>query len=118
MDINRNVLFEDLSTARTDDINRMNSFWGDDSWQKKLYREQDDLFGKTHQIKKLDYKSLALAYKERLTTIAGFTFVPEPVLMKNTNNGPLYYLFFASLQPVANKIINDIFRKHRQDYVK
>jgi hypothetical protein len=30
--------------------------------------------------------------------------------MRNSKNGPLYYLFFASPQKVAEKIIVDIFR--------
>jgi three-Cys-motif partner protein len=114
MDINRNVLFEDLSRATEDDIKRMNTFWGDGSWQEILYRKQSDLFGETHQIKKEGYRYLALAYRERLLSIAGFKFVPEPVLMTNTKNGPLYYLFFASPQQVAEKIIVDIFDNYRE----
>jgi three-Cys-motif partner protein len=114
MDMNRNVLFDDLSKAKKEDIERMNIFWGNREWQKILYREQDDLFGKTHLLRAENFKHLALEYKKRLISGAGFKFVPEPVLMRNANNGPLYYLFFASSQQVAYKIISDIFKKHRE----
>jgi hypothetical protein len=33
--------------------------------------------------------------------------------MKNSTNAVVYYLFFASQKPVAKKIIDDIFKKHR-----
>ncbi|OPY74713.1 MAG: hypothetical protein A4E65_03767 [Syntrophorhabdus sp. PtaU1.Bin153] len=114
MDINRNVLFADLGKAKREDVERMNAFWGDDGWQQILYREQSGLFGGTHLVKVEGFERLALEYRKRLKTIAGFKFVPEPVLMRNAKNGPLYYLFFASPQRVAEKIISDIFKKYRK----
>jgi hypothetical protein len=45
--------------------------------------------------------------------LAGFSVVPEPLPMKNSNNAVVYYLFFASQKPVARKIIDDIFAKYR-----
>ena len=33
--------------------------------------------------------------------------------MRNSTNAVVYYLFFASQKPVAEKIIGDIFRKYR-----
>lgn len=33
--------------------------------------------------------------------------------MRNSTNAVVYYLFFASQKPVAEKIISDIFRKYR-----
>jgi hypothetical protein len=45
--------------------------------------------------------------------VAGFSFVPEPLAMKNSNNAVVYYLFFASQKPVAKKIIDDIFKKYK-----
>ncbi len=113
MDINRNVLFEDLSNAKPDDIERMNAFWGDDSWRKTLYRKQNDLFGNAHLIRIEDFRTLAFVYRDRLKSVAGFDFVPEPILMRNSKNGPLYYLFFASPQKVGQDIIVDIFNKYR-----
>lgn len=110
MDINRNVLFDDLSKIKKEDKERMNVFWGDTSWQEVLYRPREDLFKETHQIRTEDFKRLAIEYRNRLKTVAGFEFVPEPVLMRNSKNGPLYYLFFASPKPVAQKIITHIFK--------
>jgi len=46
--------------------------------------------------------------------VAGFEFVPDPLPMRNSNNAVVYYLFFASQKPVAKKIIEDIFKKHRR----
>ena len=66
MDINRNVLFEDLGKARREDIERMNAFWGDQSWQQMLYREQGGLFGDAHLLKAKDFRQLALGYRQRL----------------------------------------------------
>ncbi len=110
MDMNRNVLFDDLSKTKKQDMERMNLFWGDTSWQELLYRPLEDLFGETHQERRADFKRLAVEYRSRLKTAAGFKFVPEPVLMRNSKNGPLYYLFFASPKPVAQKIIAHIFK--------
>jgi three-Cys-motif partner protein len=114
MDMNRNVIHNDLSKTKKEDIARMNAFWGDKSWQEILYRPQEDLFGETHQVQKEDFKRLAIEYRRRLETVAGFKFVPEPILMRNSKNGPLYYLFFASPQQVAEKIIVDIFDNYRE----
>jgi three-Cys-motif partner protein len=57
--------------------------------------------------------AIVAAFQERLRKVAGFQFVPEPLPMKNSTNAVVYYLFFASQKPVAKKIIDDIFRKHR-----
>jgi three-Cys-motif partner protein len=113
MDINRNVLRADLSKAESEHIDRMNVFWGNKDWKEKLYCETIDLFGDTHTLKVEDFTCLAKAFREKLKKEAGFKFVPEPILMRNTTGGPLYYLFFASHQPVAEKIIKDIFMKHK-----
>jgi hypothetical protein len=53
------------------------------------------------------------AFRQRLTKAAGFRFVPDPLPMRNSNNAVVYYLFFASQKPVAEKIIHDIFAKYR-----
>lgn len=112
MDINRNILFEDLSKANPEDIKRMNNFWGDESWEDLLYIEQKNLFGDMQQIRFENYHALAKEFRKRLKDV-GFNDVPEPILMRNTNNGPLYYLFFASQKGVATNIVKDIFNKYR-----
>jgi|SRR3990172_8826160 len=115
MDANRNILFEDLSIAKPEDIARMNACWGDEQWKELLYKKQKNLFGEVHEIRTDNFKKLALEYKERLKKVAGFKYVPEPILMRNTRNGPLYYLYFVSQNNVANKIVNDIFDKYRTE---
>jgi three-Cys-motif partner protein len=116
MDMNRNVLFDDLSNIKKEDKERMNIFWGDASWQEVVYRQREDLFGGTRQVRIEDFHRLAVEYRIRLKKIADFKFVPEPILMRNSKNGPLYYLFFASAKPVAQKIIMDIFRSAGATY--
>jgi hypothetical protein len=49
----------------------------------------------------------------RLKSVAGFEFVPEPLPMRNSTNAVVYYLFFASHQPVASKIVQDIVKKYK-----
>jgi three-Cys-motif partner protein len=112
MDMNRNVLFADFDKAEPEDIARMNDFWGDESWKDLLYKEQKTLFGETQHIKVESYHTLAKEFGKRLKR-AGFKSVPEPILMTNIKNGPLYYLYFASQKDVANNIIKDIFSKYK-----
>ena len=57
--------------------------------------------------------AIVAAFRKRLQEVAGFNFVPNPLPMKNSTNAVVYYLFFASQKPVAEKIITDIFNKHR-----
>ncbi|TAN42555.1 MAG: three-Cys-motif partner protein TcmP [Nitrospirae bacterium] len=71
MDINRNILFEDFAKAESEDIERMNAFWGDESWKQLLYKEQATLFGDTHHIKIEDYQTLAKEFCKRLKQIGG-----------------------------------------------
>ncbi|MES0337189.1 MAG: three-Cys-motif partner protein TcmP [Candidatus Magnetobacterium sp. LHC-1] len=110
MDINRNILFEDLSKAKPENIERMNDSWGGEDWKSLLYEEQDTLFGETKQIKKDNYKVLVEEYCKKLKQV-GFSDVAKPLLMRNQNNGPLYYLCFASQKTVAETIIKDIFER-------
>jgi len=109
MDINRNTLRKRLDAATTQDIVAFTEFWGGQEWKDKMY--QPDLFDELEKVG--TNRTLAGAFQERLRDVAGFKFVPEPILMKNTKGGELYYLFFASHQPVAQEIVEDIFNKHR-----
>lgn len=113
MDINRNVLFEDPAKAKPEDIERMNAFWGDESWKQLLYRKLETLFGDTRHVRIEDYQTLAKEFCKRLKQI-GFNDVPEPILMRNVKGGPLYYLCFASQKSVAKGIVNDIFNRYRK----
>lgn len=108
-DMNRNVFWHDPSGVDPSDINRMNKFWGDDSWRKIAYTSKNDLFG---HLEKETNKVIAESFRERLRNIAGFAHVSQPLPMRNSNNAIIYYLFFASHKPVAKKIIDDIFDKY------
>jgi hypothetical protein len=46
MDMNMNVLWKNPSGVAPAQIERMNRFWGDESWRDAAYRREDDLFGR------------------------------------------------------------------------
>lgn len=114
MDINRNAIWRNPEKAPPDGIERLTRFWGDNSWRDIAYAEnpQQNLFGTPDPIKQSN-QAIVAAFQKRLREVAGFTYVPEPLPMKNSKNAVVYYLFFASQKPVAKKIIEDIFKKHR-----
>ena len=118
MDMNRNVLHKELFSAEPDQIERMNRFCGTHEWQEILYKEdnQMNLFGDTYRVKVVDSNAKLGNWfkKERLQKAAGFKFVPEPLLMKNSKGGPLFFLFFASHDETGPKIVTDIFNKYRK----
>ena len=116
--MNRNVLLRDLPSADPDQIERMNRFCGSEEWQEILYKEekQMDFLRDTYRIKVVDSNFTLGDWfrKERLEKAAGFEFVPEPVLMRNSKGGPLFFLFFASHNRTGMKIVNEIFNKYRK----
>jgi three-Cys-motif partner protein len=111
-DMNRNVLWHDQGRVPQTQIERMNRFWGDDSWRNIAYTPspQMTLFGKAPD-EKVSNEIIAEAFRRRLIDVAGFRNVPEPMAMRNTQNAVVYYLFFASHKPVAEDIMKDIFKK-------
>jgi three-Cys-motif partner protein len=112
MDMNRNVLWRNPEGVNPADIRRMNTYWGDESWKEVAYRQTQNLFGEVVGIKEPN-KSIALAFQKRLKDKAKFQYVPEPIPMRNSLGAIIYYLFFASQQQVAERIIIDIFNKYR-----
>jgi len=98
-----------------EDVERMNRFWGDDSWKAAAYVEskQSNMFDFEPEQLKQDNSTIAAAFRERLKKVAGFKYVPEPLPMRNKNNAILYYLFFASANDTGRKIVEDIFKKYR-----
>ncbi len=112
-DANRNVLWSNPEEAKQKQIDRMDSFWGDSSWRDVAYRSEKTLFGQ--QEKKRDVKNIVSAFRDKLESGAGFDYVPEPTLFSNSTNAPLYYLFFASQEPVAKNIVQDIFDDYRHE---
>jgi len=113
MDMNRNAIWKNPDKAPVNGLERMTKFWGDESWKQAAYAEssQGGLFGP--EIVKQDNEKIVAAFTKRLKEAAGFSFVPEPLPMRNSTNAVVYYLFFASQKPVAEKIISDIFKKYR-----
>ena len=112
MDMNRNALWTNPEKVKPSLIKRMNSFWGDESWKEVAYRQIPNLFGEMRGMRE-NIRIIALAFRERLQEVAEFKYVPEPIPMRNTIGSIVYYLFFASQQQVADKIITDIFNKYR-----
>jgi len=113
MDINRNAIWRNPDKVPPDGIERMNKFWGDESWRQAAYvrSKQQNLFSEP-ELEKQPNEVIVAAFRERLTKVAGFNFVPDPLPMKNSRNAVVYYLFLASPKAVAAKIITDIFNKH------
>jgi three-Cys-motif partner protein len=110
-DMNRNVLWANPSGVSAGNIDRMNRYWGDESWQKCAYREEQTLFGP--ETVKTDFSNILKGYGQRLKKVAQFKYVPEALPMRNSKGAIVYYLFFASCNSTANHIVTDIFAKYR-----
>jgi three-Cys-motif partner protein len=119
MDMNRNVFWRDIEAVDAKDIARMTSFWGDDSWKGAAYSEspQMSLFGEDRLLKEPNY-AIAEKFRERLKTVAGFKFVPEPIPMRNSTGATIYYLFFASNNETGTRIAEHILNKYRDKGIK
>ena len=111
MDINMNVLKHDRTKVDPRQIKRMNTFWGDQTWETAGYAETSGLFGAMEE--KSDNLTLAKAYQKRLKDVAEFDYVPDPMPMRNRSSSIVYYLFFASPNRTGAKIVGDIFSKYR-----
>lgn len=114
MDMNRNALWRDPEGATAEQRQRMTDFWGDDSWRAEVYKpaRQQSLFGEG-ELEKQGNAEVASAFRHRLQHVAGFKHVAEPLPMRNKRGAVVYYLFFASQRPVAEKIVKEIFAKYR-----
>ena len=114
MDMNRTVFWRDWKRVDEQRVERMNRFWGEESWMEVVYERELDLFGDEIVTKRAGNEPIVEAYKDRLKKVAGFKYVPEPVPMKNEQGAIVYYLFFASQKPVAAEIVAKIFDKYRE----
>jgi three-Cys-motif partner protein len=110
-DTNRTVLVKDPSEMHRRQVKRMDAFWGNNSWREVAYATDANLFGYEEKVCTND--QLAAAFRQRLIEVANFAHVPEPVYMRNSKRAGLYYLFFASQQPVAGHMVEDIFQSYR-----
>jgi three-Cys-motif partner protein len=113
-DINRNVLWRNPEGVDRADADRMNRYWGDDSWKGIAYTTERNLFG---EPEKEQNKIIADGFRQRLRKVAGFKHVPDPLPMRNSKGAIVYYLYFASQKPTAQHIIEDIFGKYRNRMV-
>lgn len=109
-DINRNALWRERDKVKPEQAARLTSFWGDESWRDIAYDTQSDFFG--HPTKN-DNETIAEAFRKRLKDVAGFKHVLEPMPMRNKSNAIVYYLYFASPNDTANKIVGQIFTKYK-----
>ncbi|MCL4694467.1 MAG: three-Cys-motif partner protein TcmP [Candidatus Hydrogenedentes bacterium] len=111
MDMNRNVLWRDPDAVSPDQIERMNAFWGDNSWRQAAYTTELNLFG--YEEKRAN-DEIAAAFRTRLKEVAGFAYVPDPIPMRNSIGAVVYYLFFASPNRTGSRIVKYIFDKYRE----
>jgi three-Cys-motif partner protein len=111
MDMNRNVLWRSPERVAPKEVERMNSFWGDDSWRRVAYETTGNLFGFEE---KTGNETIAEAFRQRLQGAAGFGYVPTPLPMRNSMNAIVYYLFFASPNRYGAKIVTEIFARYRR----
>ena len=110
MDMNRNALWRQPEKVGTAAIERMNVFWGDDSWRQAAYEENETLFGP--ELRKQQSPAIVEAYRKRLKEVAGFAHVSRPLPMRNDQGALIYYLLLASKERVAEGIVEDIFKKY------
>lgn len=112
MGMNRSVILWRPEDASRKNVERMNTFWGDDSWRKVAYRTDTTLF---REEEKQPNEVIAGAFRERLERVAGFKYVPEPAPMRNSVGAIVYYLFFAAQERTAEKIVSEIFDRYRKE---
>ncbi len=110
-DINRNVLLHNKAKVSDEDADRMNLFWGDESWRTSAYRKEKTLFD-DEDVKEPN-RIVAEAFRERLKKVAGFKEVPDPMPTRNSKSAIVYYLYFASKKSVAKDIVKAIFAKYQ-----
>ena len=76
-DMNRNVFWKGPERVSKNNIERMNRFWGDESWRKIAYTKEETLFGPGES--KEDISRVTEAFRDRLLKVAGFKHVPDPL---------------------------------------
>jgi three-Cys-motif partner protein len=109
-DMNRNVFWRNPDRVDESQIQRMNVFWGDESWRSIVYDTKRSLFGLPE---KEPNEMIAEAFRKRLLEAAAFRHVPEPIPMRNSTGAIIYYLFFASQNETAARIAREIFSIYR-----
>lgn len=67
---------------------------------------------------KADNEAIAEAFRDRIKKVAGFSYAPKPMPMRNEKGAVIYYLFFASPNKTGAQIVEDIFTKYRTRGIK
>ncbi|MCJ7797845.1 MAG: three-Cys-motif partner protein TcmP, partial [Thermoleophilia bacterium] len=111
MDIHRTVGTRDPSKPTQQYVDRMTLFWGDESWREVVHSSEGILFPEFRH--KASGQQIVDAYCRRLRDMAGFCYVPKPLLITDTANHSLYYIVFASKNATGNRIASDILRQYR-----
>lgn len=110
MDINRNALRKNPDKAIQSKVEQLTRLWGDETWFESGYDGSGHLWGAPEKVSNEQFEA---CWRERLKKKAGFKYVSPPLPMKTKTNSVIYYLYFASQQPVAADIVSDIFDKYR-----
>jgi three-Cys-motif partner protein len=92
-------------------VKKFDEFWGDHSW---FDIATSGMLIRSIAKKTVSSEGIAQEYRNRLESIAGFNYVPEPLPFVN-NGKLLYYLFFASHNETAGRIMGQIFDKYRKN---
>jgi len=111
MDINRNMLRSSPEDISPENMARMNRFWGDDSWVGIAYERTSNLLGWLMKVPNAS-KLITAAFQQRLNHVAAFQYVSDRLPMRNSKRNIVYFLFFASQNETAVKIMTSIFRKY------
>jgi three-Cys-motif partner protein len=84
MDMNRNAIWKNPEKVPQSGVDRMNKFWGDESWREAAYAEsrQASLFGFEPEMVKQGNEQIVVAFRNRLKKVASFDFVPAPLPMR------------------------------------
>jgi three-Cys-motif partner protein len=85
----------------------LDEYFGSPDWFDTVYQTRPTLFDEEAEEKaEASAKRLLKWYRDRLRDIFGH--VSRAALIRNTHNGPLYYLLLASPNPTGVKIANNI----------
>jgi len=101
------------------DEERLNILLGEGDWKSKLYREkiQPSFFDTEDDVERKDQEDICCYFRNRLLEL--FPSVLCPVCLKNSNNSPLFALYFAisnpkkAAQDAANRIAGYLIEKKR-----
>lgn len=115
MDINRNCIWDQPEKVSPHHIERMNKYWGDDSWKNLAFRKRESLFGEEIESRTPGASAkIVNGFRDKLKKQAKFEYVPEPLAMRNRSNAIVYYLFFGSQNKAADKITKHLFQKYKE----